>query len=351
MPTLQDLSNEVLLQILPHCPLKSLISARGVCALWRHLVPLAASPARRGLLDLYLRIIESPVFHITRSWLLERLHPFDREGYVNALLEQHKYLPEDFRIWILEWPAKAMSPTTNPTAPDFCSKAAIGLGAVPRVVHTVLFTRRGRSAKRDLQDVPALLVREQEWGEMIWLILCGKPTCSHAVYRLVDAQYDGDEEIPRVGSDDPDDPDLELSDDISEAATGDQDVDPDFELFGNIVDEGSIGDEEFGEEDMSNGEKLIDDEEIAEDVNDIDLQADYELGHEREVGVYSSWTYWLAVAFEETEAMARFLENNPHPPMGLFQNERHTAGEPMSHDEAFHSNQRMDRVWTERQYI
>jgi len=97
MSNFQDLSNEVLLQFFLHYPLKSLIAARGVSSLWRHLVTLAeVSPARRGLLNLYLRIIESPVFHQTRPWLLDNLRPFDREAYVNALLEQHDYLPRGF---------------------------------------------------------------------------------------------------------------------------------------------------------------------------------------------------------------------------------------------------------------
>ncbi|KAJ7915822.1 hypothetical protein B0H13DRAFT_1478229, partial [Mycena leptocephala] len=52
----------------------SLIATRSVRALWRHLVPLAGiSPARRGLLGLYYRIIESPAFHLTRPWLFDNL--------------------------------------------------------------------------------------------------------------------------------------------------------------------------------------------------------------------------------------------------------------------------------------
>ncbi|KAJ7983189.1 hypothetical protein DFH06DRAFT_978220, partial [Mycena polygramma] len=151
MTQLQDLSNEVFLQIFPHCPLKSLIAAQGVSQLWRQLVPLAdISPARRGLLKLYLEIIESPVFIKTRPWLLENLRPFDREACIHALLDQHDYLPEDFRIWILEWPAKAVIACCWPGLPEkyYGRAEADGverirgcnfLGRIPPVVHTVKF--------------------------------------------------------------------------------------------------------------------------------------------------------------------------------------------------------------------
>ncbi|KAJ7075725.1 hypothetical protein B0H15DRAFT_649676 [Mycena belliarum] len=109
MTQLNDFPNEILLHIFPHMPLKSLIAAYGVSKLWRHLAPLAEIiPPRRGLLDLYFNIMESPIFERTRPWLLDNLRPFNREAYIEALLAQHDYLPDDFRIWILEWPAKAV---------------------------------------------------------------------------------------------------------------------------------------------------------------------------------------------------------------------------------------------------
>ncbi|KAJ7476832.1 hypothetical protein B0H11DRAFT_1675747, partial [Mycena galericulata] len=192
---LKDLSNEVLLQIFPHLPFKSNIAARGVSRVWRQLVPLAEiNPARSGLLDLYLKIIESPVFHMTRPWLLANLRPFDREAYIDALLSQHDYLPEDFRIWILEWPAKAAIACCWPGLPaTYYSLEADGieriggcnwLGRIPPVVHTVLF----RSIEDGEVDVPALLVWEEQ--HMTWLALSGYPTCSHAVYHLTNSEYD-----------------------------------------------------------------------------------------------------------------------------------------------------------------
>jgi hypothetical protein len=64
------------------------------------------SPARRALFDLFQEIIASPVLPITTSWTLAHLKYFDRQAYLDRILEQTSYIPEEFRLWILEWPAK-----------------------------------------------------------------------------------------------------------------------------------------------------------------------------------------------------------------------------------------------------
>ncbi len=51
-------------------------------------------------------MINTPGFLNTRGWTLDNLEPFDRQAYIDALLSQHPAIPEDFRIWILEWPAR-----------------------------------------------------------------------------------------------------------------------------------------------------------------------------------------------------------------------------------------------------
>jgi hypothetical protein len=105
----QHLPNETLLQIISHLPLKSLIASRGVDQLWRQFVAVAdVDPARRGLLNLYLTIVNSPYFLQSRPWVLANLQSFDREAYIDSLLSQYPRLPEDFRLWILEWPARAV---------------------------------------------------------------------------------------------------------------------------------------------------------------------------------------------------------------------------------------------------
>ncbi|KAJ7034520.1 hypothetical protein C8F04DRAFT_1183066 [Mycena alexandri] len=98
-----DFPPEISLQIFPHLRLKGLISARGVCKRWKELVALAdIHPTRLALLKLYQKTVHDPLFLPTRPWTLANLRPFDRQAYINALLVQHDYIPEDFCLWILE---------------------------------------------------------------------------------------------------------------------------------------------------------------------------------------------------------------------------------------------------------
>ncbi|KAI0076594.1 hypothetical protein K474DRAFT_1675509 [Panus rudis PR-1116 ss-1] len=102
-----DLPNELLLLIYPLLPLKALIAARGVCRRWRSLVTEAdLDPARKQLLELYLQAIETPVFLATRPQIVPHLVHFNRQEYLDYLI-QHSTAPEDFKIWLLEWPGKA----------------------------------------------------------------------------------------------------------------------------------------------------------------------------------------------------------------------------------------------------
>lgn len=106
MITLMDLPDELLLLILGHLPLTSLIVARGVCKLWRSLIPGSQIPAyRRRLLELYLRAIESPAFLSTRKDILARTFAFHRRAYVDSLPQD---IPDDLRCWVLEWPERAV---------------------------------------------------------------------------------------------------------------------------------------------------------------------------------------------------------------------------------------------------
>ncbi|KAJ7983195.1 hypothetical protein DFH06DRAFT_943304, partial [Mycena polygramma] len=182
------------------------------------LVPLSdISPARRGLLDLYFMIIDSPVFQQSHPWLLLNLRPFDREAYINTLLDQHDYLPEDFRIWILEWPAKAVIGCCWPGLPHryYGAEETDGiermcgcnsLGKIPPVVYTMVFRRSEEVAV----DVPALLVWENEGST--YLALQPRPTCAYAVYELPDATpvrfetlEGGRDELDQEGEGDDDD--------------------------------------------------------------------------------------------------------------------------------------------------
>ncbi|KAJ7665080.1 hypothetical protein DFH06DRAFT_985784, partial [Mycena polygramma] len=119
MPYFVDLPPEVSLQIFPHLPLKALIAGEGVCRLWKQLISMAEiNPTRRSLWALYRTIVNDPLFLSTRPWLLANLRPFDRQAYIDALLSQHNYIPEDFRLWILEWPARAVIACAWPGLPQ-----------------------------------------------------------------------------------------------------------------------------------------------------------------------------------------------------------------------------------------
>ena len=129
MPDIHDLPIELLLLISGELVLKSLIAARGVCRLWRTSIDSAQiSPTRRKLLDLYLKLIESPAFHATRDCILPHLTSFDREEFIAELPET---TPEEFRTWILEWPARAVFMWVWPGLPGTCPRQPI----FPDVTH------------------------------------------------------------------------------------------------------------------------------------------------------------------------------------------------------------------------
>ncbi|KAI0344932.1 hypothetical protein BDW22DRAFT_1353749 [Trametopsis cervina] len=105
MTGVADLPNELLLMIFPHLPLQALIAARAVNHKWRHLAPLSEiHPTRRKLLQLYDQFVTSPAFHLTRPFIEPHLRSFDRQTYAAALPQS---TPEDFNMWLLEWPARA----------------------------------------------------------------------------------------------------------------------------------------------------------------------------------------------------------------------------------------------------
>ena len=106
---MHDFPNEILLHDFSFLPLKSIINGRTISQEWRRLIPLAdITPIRRALLDFYLTLIDSQIFLQTRPWVLANLHPFNRRHYIGDLMNQHPYVPEAFRVWILEWPTKAV---------------------------------------------------------------------------------------------------------------------------------------------------------------------------------------------------------------------------------------------------
>ncbi|KAJ7074980.1 hypothetical protein B0H15DRAFT_45581 [Mycena belliarum] len=153
MATFVDLPPEVCLQIFPHLHLQGLIAAEGVCRLWKQLILVSdINPTRRALLALYKKIVHDPLFLPTRPWPLANLRPFDRQAYIDALLAQHNYIPEDFRLWILEWPERAVIACSWPGLPAvFCKEGADDvermngfnyLGRIPPLLHKITLDLR-----------------------------------------------------------------------------------------------------------------------------------------------------------------------------------------------------------------
>lgn len=102
---IQYLPVEILLHVFSFLELKPYIISHGVCRDWRRLLPLTdMHPPRRRLFALYQKIINTPQFLNSRSWILQNIQPFNRQAYVDTLLSQYPVMPEEFRIWILEWP-------------------------------------------------------------------------------------------------------------------------------------------------------------------------------------------------------------------------------------------------------
>lgn len=118
MPHLMDLPDEILLHIQSFLPLTSLVAARGVCQLWRSVLPGSHIPTyRRDLLQLYLRALDSPAFVATRKLVDSRLKPFNRAHFLDSL---PKDVPAEFACWVHEWPARAAIGAIWPGIHLFC---------------------------------------------------------------------------------------------------------------------------------------------------------------------------------------------------------------------------------------
>ncbi|KAJ8519240.1 hypothetical protein ONZ45_g3812 [Pleurotus djamor] len=183
--------NELLLEIFCRFPLTTIIAANGVCRKWRDLLLVAEiHPTRQALLGLYRQIIQEPWFADSRPWVLENLFSFDREAYLSALADQHD-LPEHFRIWLSEWPAKAafggiwpglpahVPDTVGPTS-DIHRRIYNLLDASNPTVWTIKYINEEHidleSDSFIVEDViveplPGLPITLEEGGDTTWLLL------------------------------------------------------------------------------------------------------------------------------------------------------------------------------------
>ncbi|KAJ6600021.1 hypothetical protein DFH09DRAFT_901848 [Mycena vulgaris] len=221
-----DIPNEIFLQIFPHLCLKSIIAAHGVSQLWRRLLNASdIDSTRRELWSLYRSFVNSTAFLESHPWTLEHLQSFDRQAYVDALLNQHDHLPHSFLLYLLEWPAKAVISCLWPGLPqcyfDSCDGAddiELPRGCnflsclppsvlkrpgnspavhsfLPPLVHTVTYTGFDAVGMPVRQDLPAFLVWEEY--QMSWLIL-ESSEFEGQVWNLCGSTYSDDDEEIRV---------------------------------------------------------------------------------------------------------------------------------------------------------
>ena len=134
--SISNLPNEILLLVFALLPLPALISSRGVNQKWRVLVPLANIPSiRLRLLHLFNDLMASPVYPTCHLNILPHLRSFNRQQFLLSRqasigpedelefdyegegdqggreggdTKTELTLPEEFRLWILEWPQHAV---------------------------------------------------------------------------------------------------------------------------------------------------------------------------------------------------------------------------------------------------
>ncbi|KAJ7574278.1 hypothetical protein C8J56DRAFT_1125512, partial [Mycena floridula] len=199
-----DLATELKFEILQHLTLISLIRARCVCQEWRNLaLDSDLHPVRRQFYGIYLNLIDSPEFLASRQYVLKQLdqgvqdrhEAFNRQGFIDAILKQHPYIPEDFAIWILEWPERAVIGSVWPNLPFEEVPEAVLAGASregwnflanePASVFSLRFSQSGQKPDHDVPRGPALPIWEGQ-GFSVWLVLDDHPDRQGKVYRLLE---------------------------------------------------------------------------------------------------------------------------------------------------------------------
>ena len=187
--------NEILLHDFSFLPLKSLIKGRTISQ-WRRLIPLAdITPIHRALLDFYPTLIDSPIFLQTRPWVLANLQPLNRLQYIGDLMNQHPYVPEAFRVWILEWPAKAVIGCHWPGLPNVhCGRDIADnvhriegnnlLAPLPPTICALPFMNYTAAA----HFIPALFIFHGQ-QKTIWLMLDERESLRDKVYTLAEGGH------------------------------------------------------------------------------------------------------------------------------------------------------------------
>ncbi|KAF9564043.1 hypothetical protein CPC08DRAFT_705571 [Agrocybe pediades] len=106
-PHIQTFPVELRLEIFSHLELKPYVISHGVCKAWKQELPHAIlHPIRRRMLDSCRTLRDMPGVWENCQFYVEDLKPFDRDNYINTLLEQYPVIPEEFVFWIREWPER-----------------------------------------------------------------------------------------------------------------------------------------------------------------------------------------------------------------------------------------------------
>ncbi|KAK0618661.1 hypothetical protein DIS24_g11644 [Lasiodiplodia hormozganensis] len=108
--SLEALPPELKMNIASHLQLRELILLRNASRCWQTLINnnLSLIPrSRRKLLGLWDDTLRSPYFLPSRHSVTADLYDFDRRQYL-ASISHGLPLPEEFEVWVLEWPAKAV---------------------------------------------------------------------------------------------------------------------------------------------------------------------------------------------------------------------------------------------------
>ncbi|KAF9634840.1 putative f-box domain cyclin-like protein [Lasiodiplodia theobromae] len=114
--SLEALPPELKMKIASHLQLRDLILLRSTSKRWQTVINNNLSfirRARRDLLRLWDDTVRSPYFLPTRRLVSVNQYDFDRRQYL-AKISCGLPLPEEFELWVLEWPAKAVIGWTWP---------------------------------------------------------------------------------------------------------------------------------------------------------------------------------------------------------------------------------------------
>ncbi|KAL0961141.1 hypothetical protein HGRIS_006113 [Hohenbuehelia grisea] len=175
--------NELWLEIIPHLELKPLIAIRCTSRVLRTFAASAdIHPYRKSFLSIYLDLIDRPWFLATRPWLLENLRPFDRQAYLDDIAAfPDVYIPEDFAMWILEWPERAVIRCLWPGLPfdqGFDLRDRVqrrpgwnGLGMVPPTVLAFTMSEDDEAGLNVFTHTPGLLLWDQVYSRIEYLLL------------------------------------------------------------------------------------------------------------------------------------------------------------------------------------